>query len=396
MARKKTLRDIELRGKRVFVRVDFNVPMKRGSDQITDDVRIRASLPTVNYLQDRECRIVLCSHLGRPDGKVVDELRLAPVRQRLSYLLGKDVRDGGGPGGDGPLRTAGSLGAGEVALLENLRFDPREEQNDPGFVRELARLGEVFVNDAFGAAHRAHASTAGVAMHLPAVAGLLMAREIEMLGKALENPERPVVAVVGGAKVSDKLAVLTNLVSRVDTILIGGGMVAEFLRAQGFCGGGAKTSAEDVHAARELLKPRLKHARVLRPPDVVIAEKLDEKVQPAIVDAELVSEKMLILDIGPKARQLYAAEITKAKTVIWNGPMGVFEWEAFAAGTRAVAEAIAENPIGVSIVGGGSTAEAVAAFGLADRMTHVSTGGGASLEFLEGKTLPGVAALLDA
>ncbi|MBI4220113.1 MAG: phosphoglycerate kinase, partial [Chloroflexi bacterium] len=364
-------------------------------DQITDDVRIRASLPTINFLQDRECKVVLCSHLGRPDGKVVDELRMTPVRQKLSYLLGKEVVDAGGPGGSAPRLAVGSLSPGGVALLENLRFDPREEQNDPGFARELAGLGEVFVNDAFGAAHRAHASTAGVARHLPAVAGILMAREIEMLGRALESPERPVVAAVGGAKVSDKLAVLTSLSTKVDTILIGGGMVAEFLRAQGFSGGGAKSAPEDVSAARELLTPRLRQARTIRPPDVVVAEKFDEKSRPSIVDAEHVPEDMLILDIGPKAGQLYAAEITKAKTVIWNGPMGVFEWEAFANGTRAVAEAIANNPIGVSVVGGGSTAEAVAKFGLADRMTHVSTGGGASLEFLEGKVLPGVAALLD-
>ena len=394
---KKTLRDIDVKGKRVLVRVDYNVPMRKGSDEITDDARIRATLPTIGYLRDRGARVVLCSHFGRPDGKVVDSMRLAPVRLRLSYLLGAEVLDAGGPSGDEPLRVAKALGAGQVALLENLRFDPREEKNDPGFARELARLGDVFVNDAFVAAHRAHASTAGVAAYLQAVAGLLMARELEMLGRALESPDRPVVAVVGGAKVSDKLAVLTHLSARVDTILIGGGMVAEFLRARGL-GGGASTSSEsDVLAAKGLLErtPGRRKAEVVVPADVVVAERFEETAPPSVVDSAKVPPGRLVLDIGPQARNAYAATIAGAETILWNGPMGVFEWPAFAAGTRAIAEAIARNSKATSVVGGGSTAEAVAMFGLADRITHVSTGGGASLEFLEGRTLPGVAALLD-
>lgn len=394
---KKTVRDIDVRGKRVLVRVDYNVPFKKGTDHLTDDARIRATLPTIGFLRDRDARIVLCSHLGRPDGKVVDELRLAPVRQRLSYLLGTEVKDAGGPSGDEPVRVAAALGPGQVALLENLRFDPREEKNDAGFARELARLGEIFVNDAFGAAHRAHASTAGVAAHLPSVAGLLMARELEMLGRALESPDRPVVAVVGGAKVSDKLAVLTHLSAKVDRILIGGGMVAEFLRARELSGGASKSSDEDVRAAKQLLERALGRpkAEVVTPGDVVVARTFDERSPATVAVASRVPADMLVMDIGPQTRGDYETQIGAAKTILWNGPMGVFEWESFAAGTKAVAEAIARNSAATSVVGGGSTAEAVASLGLADRMTHVSTGGGASLEFLEGKTLPGVAALLD-
>jgi phosphoglycerate kinase len=394
---KKTVRDIDVRGKRVLVRVDYNVPLKKGTDQITDDARIRATLPTIGFLRDRDATVILCSHLGRPDGKVVDELRLAPVRQMLSYLLGTEVKDAGGPSGDEPARATASLRPRDVALMENLRFDPREEKNDAGFARELARLGEIFVNDAFGAAHRAHASTAGVTAHLPSVAGLLLARELEMLGRALESPDRPVVAVVGGAKVSDKLAVLTHLSAKVDTILIGGGMVAEFLRARGFSGGASKSSEEDVRAAKQLLEraPGRPEAEVMIPGDVVVAPAFDERSPATVAHAARVLPGVLVMDIGPQTRASYAAQIGAAKTILWNGPMGVFEWAAFAAGTKAVAEAIARNSAATSVVGGGSTAEAVASLGLADRMTHVSTGGGASLEFLEGKTLPGVAALLD-
>jgi phosphoglycerate kinase len=408
---KRTLRDIDVKGKRVLVRVDYNVPIRKGSDEITDDARIRATLPTIGYLRDRGARVTLCSHLGRPDGKVVDSMRLAPVRLRLSYLLGTEVRDAGGPSGDEPVRATSALGPGQVALLENLRFDPREEGNAPEFAGELARLGDVFVNDAFGAAHRAHASTAGVAAYLPAVAGLLMARELEMLGRALESPDRPVVAVVGGAKVSDKLAVLTHLSAKVDTILIGGGMVAEFLRARGQSGGASKSVPEDVSAAGGLLKKAQepgqaggqepsqpsghRRAGVMIPGDVVVAPRFEEAAPATVVDASAVPVDQLVLDIGPDTRRLYGSVIRSAKTVLWNGPMGVFEWPAFAAGTRAIAEAIARNTKATSVVGGGSTAEAVAMFGLADRMTHVSTGGGASLEFLEGRTLPGVAVLLD-
>jgi len=393
---KKSIRDVDVHNKRVLVRVDYNVPMKKGSDQITDDARIRASLPTIGYLRDRGAQVILCSHFGRPDGKVVDTMRLAPIRYRLSYLLGKEVIDAGGPTGAEPRAATERMNPGDVALLENLRFDPREEKNDPTMARELASLGHLFVNDAFGAAHRAHASTAGVAAFLPAVAGMLMAREVEMLGRALNSPDRPVVAVVGGAKVSDKLAVLVNLASRVDRILIGGGMVAEFLRARGHSGGASASLSADVEAAGELMAPGKNKAAVTVPVDAVVAPRFEEHSPAQVVDAAAVPAGALVLDIGTRTSAIYARELSRARTILWNGPMGVFEWDAFARGTKAVAEAIAANKDAVSVVGGGSTAEAVAAFGLADRMTHVSTGGGASLEFLEGKALPGVAALLDA
>lgn len=391
-AGKKTVEDIDLQDARVLMRVDFNVPMSPGSTNISDDSRIQAALPTIEYLRDRGCRIMLCSHMGRPEGEVDPDLRLAPVRERLSELLGVEVVDGRGPAGKVPGLVMNDLHAGDVALLENLRFNKREEANDPGFARKLASVADIYVNDAFGTAHRAHASTEGVAKHLPAVAGLLMARELEMLGASLESPNRPVVAVIGGAKVSDKIAVLTHLASKVDTVLVGGGMVSAFLAAAGHMDSNPDEFVE-IEAARSLLNDS--EAQILIPTDVVTATEFAENAEPTTSGVTGISEGSLVLDIGPETGARYVEAISHAKTVIWNGPMGVFEWPAFAAGTTRVAQAIAANTDCVSVVGGGSTAEAVGSLGLRDRITHVSTGGGASLEFLEGKTLPGVAALLD-
>jgi len=392
---KKTVEDIELQGSRVLMRVDFNVPTSvdsNGDVQISDDSRIQAALQTIEYLRDRGCRVMLCSHMGRPEGEVDPDLRLAPVRARLSELLGAEVVDARGPAGKVPMLVMEDMEPGDVGLLENLRFNKREEANDPGFARKLSTLGDVFVNDAFGTAHRAHASTVEIAEHMPAVAGLLMARELEMLGACLDSPNGPVVAVIGGAKVTDKIAVLTHLASKVDTVLVGGGMVAAFLAASGHMDANTDDLPE-IEAARSLMKDST--ARILIPTDVVTAAEFSESAEPTTTGATGISAGALVMDIGPETSATYANEIADAGTVIWNGPMGVFEWPAFAAGTTAVAQAIAVNEDCVSVVGGGSTAEAVGALGLRDRITHVSTGGGASLEFLEGKTLPGVAALLD-
>ena len=394
-AGKKTVEDIDLQGSRVLMRVDFNVPTsfdEEGDVQISDDSRIQAALPTIEYLRDRGCRVMLCSHMGRPEGEVDPDLRLMPVRERLSELLGAEVVDARGPAGKVPMLVMEGMEPGDVGLLENLRFNKREEANDPGFARKLSTLGDVFVNDAFGTAHRAHASTVGIAGHMPAVAGLLMARELEMLGRCLDSPDRPVVAVIGGTKVSDKIAVLTHLASKVDTVLVGGGMVAAFLAASGHMDANTDDLPE-IEAARSLMKDST--ARILIPTDVISAAELSEYSEPTTTGVTNISVGALVLDIGPESAATYAAEIASAATVIWNGPMGVFEWPAFAVGTTAVAQAIAANEDCVSVVGGGSTAEAVGALRLRDRITHVSTGGGASLEFLEGKTLPGVAALLD-
>ena len=375
------------------MRVDFNVPMVLDTTEISDDSRIRESLPTIEYLRERQARVVLCCHFGRPKGRVVEEMRLAPVKRRLGELLNLDVLHAGGPGGGEPAHLTAGMEPGDVALLENLRFDPREEANDDGFARELASLAEIYVNDAFGTAHRAHASTVGVARHLPAVAGMLMARELEMLGSAISSPVSPVVAIVGGAKVSDKIAVLENLAKKVDRVLIGGGMVAAFARALGYSGGAGDSTPDDVAAARGLLEDS--PADILVPPDVVTGKAFAEDTPAVNRMLDAIPDDELILDIGPETRSAFADAISAAKTIIWNGPPGVFEWEAFSGGTKAIANAVASNRSATSIVGGGSTAEAVRAFGVDHLISHVSTGGGASLEFLEGKTLPGVAALLD-
>ncbi len=391
---KRSIRDTDVAGKTVLVRVDFNVPMRDGV--ITDDSRIRASLPTLNLLRDRGAKVVVCSHFGRPRGQVVEEMRLTPIRARLSELLGTAVQNAAGPSGGMPVNVASALTAGEFALLENLRFDPGEEANDGDFARHLAGLADIYVNDAFGAAHRAHASTVGVTEHLPAVAGLLMERELEMLGKVMtrDDASGPVVAIVGGAKVADKIQVLRHLAEKVDTILVGGGMVAAFFVAQGRSGGAAVVTQEDASAARELLDTGA--ATLILPTDLITAPEFDENSPPTVYEPLDVPRAELILDIGPNTSREYSKIIARARTLIWNGPMGVFEWPAFASGSEAVAHAVASNRQATTVIGGGSTAEIVGSLGLVDQITHVSTGGGASLEFLEGKLLPGVAALDDA
>lgn len=385
----RSVKDANVAGKTVFVRVDFNVPMRDG--KISDDSRIRAALPTLNFLRENGAKLVVASHLGRPNGSVVEDMRLTPVRQRLSELMGVPVVDTAGPSGNVPNEVISGLDDSGVALLENLRFDPGEESNDPEFSRQLASLADLYVNDAFGAAHRAHASTAGIAEFLPSYSGLLMQKELKMLGDSLENSSGATVAVVGGAKVADKIQVLRHLTTRVDTILVGGGMVAAFLAAQGRSGGAADVSSEDSQAAMSLFESP--GAQVILPADVVTAPEFDEYSEATTRDSESVPEDGLILDIGPLAAKEYARILGIADTIIWNGPMGVFEWESFANGSEAVAKAVAANKKATSVIGGGSTAEVVGSLGLVDQITHVSTGGGASLEFLEGKTLPGVDAL---
>jgi phosphoglycerate kinase len=391
-SKKRSVRDIDVKGKRIFLRVDYNVPID-SNGAITDDSRIAESLPTIRHLLEQGCSIVAACHFGRPKGEVVEELRVAAVQQRLGELVGQDIVDLGGPSGTETLRAARSLNPGAIGLLENLRFDPREETNAPDFAGELASLGEVFVNDAFGAAHRAHASTEGIAHQLPAVAGLLMSRELEMLGRVISSPESPVVAIVGGAKVTDKIAILRNLTARVDSVLIGGGMVAAFAAAKGFESGRAEVTAEETGAASAILSGT--GAAILLPDDVVTATSFNEHAAATLRPFNAVDADSLILDIGPASVEAYSHVIASARTIVWNGPPGVFEWNSFSAGTRGLANAVATNASATTIVGGGSTAEAVRSLGLADKMTHISTGGGASLEFLEGKTLPGVAALDD-
>ncbi len=390
--KKRSVKEANTRGKTVLVRVDLNVPTRDGA--ISDDSRIRAALPTLILLKESGARILVCSHFGRPDGHVVEELRLTAVRNRLSELLGVPVMDAGGPNGDQPTRVVSTLAPGEFALLENLRFDPGEEANSVEFSRHLGSLADIFVNDAFGAAHRAHASTVGVAKYLPSYAGLLMQRELEMLGNTLEDSTGATIAIVGGAKVADKIQVLRHLSEKVDTILVGGGMVAAFFAAQGKSGGSAVVTEQDITAARGLLESG--EANVIVPADVVTATEFDRNSSPTVCESTNVPSDGLILDIGPRCSTEYARIIGIADTIIWNGPMGVFEWPEFAKGSFAVARAVAANKTAISVIGGGSTAELVGSLGLSDQITHVSTGGGASLEFLEGKVLPGVDALDDA
>lgn len=380
--------------RRVLVRVDFNVPMD-DQGRITDDKRIRASLPTLRYLLERGARVVVMSHLGRPKAKPDARFSLKPVAWRLQELLGVPVRmldDCVGPQVE---QAVQELAPGHVAMLENVRFHPGEEANDPEFARSLARLGELFVNDAFGSAHRAHASTEGVAHYLPAVAGFLMHREIAVMGRALAEPERPFVAILGGAKVSDKIGVIRNLLTRVDELLIGGGMAYTFLKARGGSVGRSLVDAERVPLALELMEEAARRGvRMVLPVDVVAAQELRADSPQQVVPAGRIPDGWQGLDIGPQTRRLFVEAVERARTVVWNGPLGVFEMAPFAEGTREVAEALARSGA-VSIIGGGDTAAAVEQFGLAEAMTHVSTGGGASLEFLEGRELPGVAVLQD-
>ena len=392
---KKTVRDIEPKGKRVLVRVDFNVPLDKSTGEITDDSRIRATIPTLQYLVKQGAKVILCSHLGRPKGKVSEELRLAPVGERLSQLLGKPVKcapDCIGPEVEGSVAV---MRPGDVLLLENLRFHPEEEENDPQFARSIASLADIYVNDAFGTAHRAHASTAGVADYLPAVSGFLMEKELEFLGKALADPVRPFAMIVGGAKVADKITLLENILQEVDVLIIGGGMANTFLRAQGYDVGNSRVEDERLDFARDLMeKAAKKSIHLLLPADAVVAEEFSPDSAHKTVSLTDVPDGWLILDIGPESVKGFGDELNGCKTIVWNGPMGVFEFPAFAEGTRALASLIAELDA-TTIIGGGDTAAAVAEMGLAARITHVSTGGGASLEFLEGKTLPGGAVLLD-
>ena len=388
---KKTIRDIQVAGKRVLVRVDFNVPLDKAGN-ITDDTRIRAALPTIQYLCDKDAKVILCSHLGRPKGKVTEEFRLTHVAKRLSELLGAPVTRTDDCIGPEVEKTVAAMKPGDVLLLENLRFHAEEEANDAGFAKKLASLADLYVNDAFGTAHRAHASTEGVTHYLPGVAGFLMERELNFLGKALAAPTRPFVAILGGAKVSDKIGVIENLLPKVDQLIVGGGMANTFLRAQGYEVGASLLEADKIELARDLLKRA--GQKLLLPVDVVVADDFKAEARHQTVAVNKVPAGWRILDIGPKSVEAFAPVLKKAKTVVWNGPMGVFEFPAFAAGTVAIAKALASTDA-TTIIGGGDSAAAVEQAGVADKITHISTGGGASLEFLEGKVLPGVAALQD-
>lgn len=392
---KMTVQDILVRSKRVLVRVDYNVPLDENG-AVADDKRITASLPTINYLLEQGARIILCSHLGRPKGEVKKEFSLAPVAKRLGELLpGVNITFAGDCIGPEAMEKAMVLKDGEILLLENLRFHKEEEKNDPAFAKELASLAEIYVSDAFGTVHRAHASTAGVAAYLPAVAGFLIGKELSIMGEALEHPKRPFVAILGGAKVADKIGVITNLLNKCDTLLIGGGMAYTFFKAKGYEIGDSLLDEESVGLAGELMKrAEEKGVKLLLPVDTVVADRFAEDAQHKTVPANGIPAGWQGMDIGEQTRKLFANEIANAETVIWNGPMGVFEFDEFAKGTAAVAQACAQCP-GVTIIGGGDSASAVKKLGYAKQMTHISTGGGASLEFLEGKVLPGVAALND-
>lgn len=392
---KKTVKDIEVKGKRALVRCDFNVPLKDGV--ITDDIRIVSALPTIRYLMEGGAKVILMSHLGRPDGEPKKEFTLAPVAERLSKLLGTEVKfvSSDTVVDDKVREAAAELKDGEVMLLENVRFRKEETKNGADFARELAQLGDFFVNDAFGTAHRAHASTAGVADYLPAVSGFLIEKEVEFLGNAVENPKRPFVAIMGGAKVGDKIPVIENLLKKVDTLIIGGGMAYTFFKSQGLEIGTSILDKDNVELAAELLKKaEAAGVKMLLPVDCVCGREFKNDTEYAVFDRDKIPADMMGLDIGPETAKLYAQAVSDAATVVWNGPMGVFEMPNFAKGTRAVAEALAESSA-ITVIGGGDSAAAVEQFGLADKMTHISTGGGASLEFLEGKVLPGIAVIED-
>ncbi len=394
---KQTVRDVNVAGKRVLVRVDFNVPLD-DKQHITDDTRIRASLPTITYLLDSGAAIILMSHLGRPKGTVVESMRMAPVAQRLSELLGRTVQTAGESVGPAVEAQAKTLQPGQVLLLENLRFHKEEEKNDPAFAQQLAALGDIYVNDAFGSAHRAHASTEGVTHYLPAVAGFLMEKEINFLGSALEHPRRPFVAIIGGAKVSDKIAVLERLISLVDTLLIGGGMANTFLKAEGYEIGDSLYEESKLDVARDLInKARQRGIQFVLPPDVVLADRFANDASTRIVSSDKVLPEWRILDIGPATIVAFRDALQHAQTIIWNGTLGVAEMPNFAKGTDAIIEILAARTADgtTTIIGGGDSAAAVEQADAANKMTHVSTGGGASLEFLEGRVLPGVAALQD-
>ncbi len=394
MTNKKSIEDVAVKGKKVIVRVDFNVPLDENK-KITDDKRIVGALPTVKYLVDKGAKTILVSHLGRPKNGFEDKYSMKPTADRLSELLGKPVIMAKDVIGEDAKTKAAELKDGEVLMLENVRFHKEEEKNDPAFAKELASLAEIYVNDAFGTAHRAHASTAGLADYLPAVCGYLIQKEIDIMGKALSNPARPFVAILGGAKVSDKIAVIENLIDKVDTLIVGGGMAYTFFKAQGYGVGTSICESDKVDLAKSLLdKAAKKSVKLLLPVDNKVGKEFKNDTEVKTVPSQEIPDDFMGLDIGPKTIDLFSNEIKNARTVVWNGPMGVFEFPNFAVGTKEVAKAVAESGA-VSIVGGGDSAAAVEQLGFADKITHISTGGGASLEFLEGKILPGIDVLLD-
>lgn len=392
---KKTLEDLQLSGKKVLVRVDFNVPLDKERN-ITDDTRIRAALPTIRYLLDQNAKLVLMSHLGRPKGTGFEaNFSMAPVAKRLGELLNMEIKAAEDVIGDSAKNLVDSIKEGEIVLLENLRFHKAETKNDPEFAKALSTFGDVYINDAFGTAHRAHASTEGVAHYLPAAAGYLLKKELEVLGKALDNPDRPFVAILGGAKVSDKIGVIKNLINKVDTLIIGGGMAYTFFKAKGYEIGNSLLEEDKVELASELMKQaEEKGVKLLLPVDTVVAEEFKADADHKVVPSNQMPADWQGLDIGPESRKEFGEAIVNARLVVWNGPMGVFEMPEFAKGTKAIADYMSQCG-GITIIGGGDSAAAVEQLGYADKMTHISTGGGASLEFLEGIELPGVAALSD-
>ncbi len=392
MLNKKSIRDIDVAGKKVFIRVDYNVPMDKAGT-ITEDTRIRATLPTLKHLLGQNAAIIIASHLGRPKGAVVPEFSLAPVAERLSTLIGKEVIVAPDCVGSEVETLAKDLKPGQILMLQNLRYHKEEEKNDPEFSRQLANLADVAVNDAFGVSHRAHASVEGITKYLPAVAGFLMEKEIQFVGQTVANPNPPFVAIIGGAKVSDKIGVIENLLKKVNTLIIGGGMANTFLAAQGYNIGKSLLEADKVELAKSLIvTAKEKGVNLLLPTDVVIAEKFAADAAHKAVAVDSIDSEWMALDIGPETAKVYAKAVETAQTIVWNGPMGVFEMDAFANGTETVAKAVAASSA-ISIVGGGDSIAALEKVGLSDKITHISTGGGASLEFLEGKVLPGIAAL---
>jgi phosphoglycerate kinase len=392
---KKTIRDIEVKGKRVLVRVDFNVPLDMRTGAITDDSRIRAVLPTIRYLVDHRAKIILCSHLGRPDGKVIEALRMAPIAKRLSQLIKLPVSTASDCIGADVEKAVANLKECDILLLENIRFHSEEEANDSAFAQALAKLADIYVDDAFGTAHRAHASTVGIAKYLPAVAGFLMEKELKALGNLLTNPEHPFGALLGGAKVSDKISLIQNILDKVDLLFIGGGMAATFLKAQGYEVGLSLVEVDKQGLAQALIEAtKQKGASLLLPADVMVADSISAEATGEIVPIADIPKEKSIVDIGPKTVDLFSQQMRQCKTVFWNGPMGVFEIPQFARGTKSIVELLASIKA-TTIVGGGSTAEIVEEMNLEHKMTHVSTGGGASLNFLEGKMLPGISVLLD-
>ena len=392
---KKTVQDVDVKGKKVLLRCDFNVPQDKETGAITSDKRIVAALPTIRYLLEKKAAVIACSHLSKPKGEWKAKLSLAPVAQRLSELLGQEVIFAKDIVGEDAKGKAAALQGGQIMLLENLRFDIREEKNDPSFAKELASMAELYVSDAFGTVHRAHASTAGVAAYLPAVSGFLVAKELSVMGKALDDPKRPFVAVLGGAKVSDKIAVINNLLDKADTVIIGGGMAYTFAKAQGGSIGKSLCEEDKLDYALEMIAKAEKNGvKLLLPSDTLAADDFSNDAKRQVVSTMAIPDGWEGMDIGPDTIRTFCDAVKGAGTVVWNGPMGVFEFENFAAGTRAMAQALADSGA-VTIVGGGDSAAAVEQLGFADKITHISTGGGASLEFLEGRELPGVACLLD-